>query len=181
MAIIQLQTKYFVKLALTIKTIATKPAGVALSFPLIGVVYVTDMQRCLYLLLGLFIADFATGIIASWVEKKKAEKKNPKLKEQNLISSEKLKMSAVKAATYSFSILGVYGIERIFFIKTLRFDAVSDRDLTITIIFTAFCCAIEFYSIVFENFKRMGFDIAKKFTVMVTGIKKLIQTVKKEE
>ena len=126
-----------------------------------------------------FILDFITGVIASYKEKRQKEKEDPSLKKQSLISSDKLKLSAIKAFTYTSSILGVWGIEKVFFIKTFKFENISTQDLTVTLIFIGFCCAIEFYSIVFENFKRMGFDIAKNFLKVVNGIKKIILQTEK--
>jgi len=174
METVSLYSKYFIKLGISLKSISTSPAATITSGTIIVTTYFSTVQKALLLLLLFFILDFITGIIASYKEKKQKEKDNPKLKEQTLISSEKLKLSAVKAFTYASSILGVWGIERVFFIKTFKFENVSTEDLTVTLIFVGFCCAIEFYSIVFENFKRMGFDIASKFFIVVKGVKKVI-------
>ena len=174
METVSLYSKSFIKLGISLKSISTSPAATITSGTIIVTTYFSTVQKALLLLLLFFILDFITGIIASYKEKKQKEKKNPKLKEQTLISSEKLKLSAVKAFTYASSILGVWGIERVFFIKTFKFENVSTEDLTVTLIFVGFCCSIEFYSIVFENFKRMGFDIASKFFKVVKGIKKVI-------
>jgi phage-related holin len=145
----------------------------------VAISVLSSVQKALLLLLLFFILDFITGILASWKEKKEKEKTKPELKEESLISSEKLKLSAVKAFTYASAILGVWGIEKVFFIRTFKFDNVSTEGLTITLIFVGFCCAIEFYSIVFENFKRMGFDIAKSFINVVKNVKKIIFQVEK--
>ena len=174
METVSLYSKSFIKLGISLKSISTSPAATITSGTIIVTTYFSTVQKALLLLLLFFILDFITGIIASYKEKKQKEKENPKLKEQTLISSEKLKLSAVKAFTYASSILGVWGIERVFFIKTFKFENVSTEDLTVTLIFVGFCCSIEFYSIVFENFKRMGFDIASKFFKVVKGIKKVI-------
>lgn len=176
---IGLYTKYFFKLGVNVKTMASSPAGVITGTSVVAVSVLSSVQKALLLLLIFFIIDFVTGILASWKEKREKEKTDSKLKEQSLISSDKLKLSAVKAFTYASAILGVWGIEKVFFIKTFKFDNVSTERLTITLIFIGFCCAIEFYSIVFENFKRMGFDIAKKFIFVVKGAKKIIFQVEK--
>jgi phage-related holin len=169
-----LYSKYFIKLGISLKSISTSPTATITSGTIIATTYFSTVQKALLLLMIFFILDFITGIVASWKEKKKEEKEDPSLKEQSLISSEKLKLSAIKAFTYASSILGVWGIEKVFFIKTFKFENVSTEDLTVTLIFVGFCCAIEFYSIVFENFKRMGFDIAKSFIKVVKGVKKIV-------
>jgi len=174
-----LYSKYFFKLGLSLKTMASSPAGVITGASTIAVSVLTSVQKALLLLLIFFVLDFITGIIASWREKKEKEKTDPTIKEQSLISSDKLKLSAVKAFTYASAILGVWGIEKVFFIRTFKFENVSTEDLTVTLIFVGFCCAIEFYSIVFENFKRMGFDISKKALSVIRHIKKIIFQVEK--
>lgn len=169
-----LYSKYFIKLGISLKSISTSPTATITSGTIIATTYFSTVQKALLLLMIFFILDFITGIVASWKEKRNKEKEDPSLKEQSLISSEKLKLSAIKAFTYASSILGVWGIEKVFFIKTFKFENVSTEDLTVTLIFVGFCCAIEFYSIVFENFKRMGFDIAKNFIKVVKGVKKIV-------
>jgi phage-related holin len=175
---LMLYWKYFLKMNSSLKLMLSNPATAISGGTVIVAASTTSVQKSLILLFIFFILDFITGIIASWREKKKAEINNPELKKKTLISSEKLKLSAIKAFTYTSSILGVWAIEKIFFIKTFKFDSITDQDLTITIIFVGFCCAIEFYSIVFENFKRMGYDIAKKFLTMIKGLKKLFLEIK---
>ena len=174
-----LYSKYFFKLWINLKTMSSSPAGVITGSFLVAVSVLTSVQKALILLLIFFVIDFITGIIASWKEKKDKEKIDPTIKEQSLISSEKLKLSAVKAFTYTSAILGVWGIEKAFFIRTFKFENVSTEDLTITLIFVGFCCVIEFYSIVFENFKRMGFDISKKALSVIRHVKKIIFQVEK--
>jgi len=174
-----LYSKYFFKLGISLKTMASSPSGIVTGSTIVAVSVLTSIQKALLLLLLFFILDFITGILASWKIKKEEEKLDPTLKAKALISSDKLKLSAVKAFTYASAILGVWGIEKVFFIKTFKFDNVSTEDLTVTLIFTGFCCAIEFYSIVFENFKKMGFDISKRFLSVVNSIKKIIFQVEK--
>ena len=176
---ITLYSKYFFKLGLSLKTMGSSPAGIITGTSVVAISVLSSVQKALLLLLLFFILDFITGILASWKEKKENEKTKPELKEESLISSDKLKLSAVKAFTYASAILGVWGIEKVFFIRTFKFDNVSTEGLTITLIFIGFCCAIEFYSIVFENFKRMGFDIAKRFIQVVKNTKKIIFQVEK--
>lgn len=176
---ITLYSKYFFKLGISLKTMGSSPAGIVTGTSLVAISVLSSVQKALLLLLLFFILDFITGILASWKEKKEEEKTKPELKNKDLISSEKLKLSAVKAFTYTTAILGVWGIEKVFFIRTFKFENVSTEGLTVTLIFVGFCCSIEFYSIVFENFKRMGFDIAKSFINVVKNIKKIIFQVEK--
>jgi phage-related holin len=171
---VSLYTKYFLKLGISLKTMASSPAAGVATGSVIVVSAMTNTQKAVYLLVAFYVLDFITGILASWKEKIEAEKTNPSLKEKNLISSEKLKLSGVKAFTYASAILAVWGIEKVFIIRSFKLSHISNEDMTLTLIFIGFCCAIEFYSIFFENFKRAGFDIRKKFFTLTGGIKKII-------
>lgn len=176
---LSLYSKYFIKLGISLKTMTSSPITGVTAGTIITASVMSNTQKAVYLLIGLFILDFITGILASWKEKKESEKKDPSLKGKTLISSEKLKLSGVKAFTYASAILAVWGIEKVFIIKSFTFSNISDHSMTITLIFIGFCCAIEFYSVVFENFKRMGYDIAKKLTTVVKGVKTLISRLQK--
>lgn len=175
---VSLYGKYFLKIGISLKTMASHPASAVTSSLIVGTMALTSVQQALLLLGLFFILDFATGTTASYFNKKKLEKEDPSLKEESFFSSSKAKLSAVKAFTYASSIIGIWGIEKIFFIKSFTFNSFSDKDLTVTTIFVGFCCSIEFYSVVFENCKAMGFDISKKFVNVVKNIKKLISEVK---
>lgn len=171
---LSLYSKYFLKLGISLKTMSSSPATAIASGTVVAASVMTNTEKAIYLLIGFYILDFITGILASWREKKEAEKTKPELKEQSLISSEKLKLSGVKAFTYASAILAVWAIEKVFIIKSFKIDSISEQEMTITLIFIGFCCAIEFYSIFFENFKRAGFDIRKKFYGVVNEGKKIL-------
>lgn len=171
---LSLYTKYFIKLGISLKTMTSSPVTGVAAGTVIAASAMTNTEKAIYLLIGFDILDFITGILASWKEKREAEKTDPSLKEKNLISSEKLKLSGVKAFTYASAILAVWGIEKVFIIKSFKFNNISDQDMTITLVFIGFCCSIEFYSIFFENFKRAGFDIKKNLFKVIGEAKKII-------
>lgn len=169
-----LYIKYFSKLSISVKTMLSSPVASFTAGTVIAASVMTNTEKAIYLLIAFYVLDFITGILASWREKKEAEKEDSKLKEENLISSEKLKLSGIKAFTYATAILAVWGIEKVFIVKSFKFDSISDQNMTITLIFIGFCCSIEFYSIFFENFKRAGFDIKKKSFKVIGEVKKII-------
>lgn len=171
---LSLYARYFLKLGVSLKTMASSPITGASAGAVIVVSTMSTTEKAVYLLMAFYVLDFITGILASWREKKEAEKTDPSLKDKDLISSDKLKLSGIKAFTYASAILAVWGIEKVFIIKSFKFSHISNENMTITLIFIGFCCAIEFYSIFFENFKRAGFDIRKKFFGVVTEAKKII-------
>lgn len=171
---LSLYTKYFLKLGISLKTMVSSPLTGLSAGTVLVVSAMTDTEKAVYLLMTFYVLDFITGILASWKEKQEAEKLDPSLKEKDLISSEKLKLSGIKAFTYASAILAVWGIEKVFIIKSFKFNNISDQHMTITLVFIGFCCSIEFYSVFFENFKRAGFDLRKKIFGVIGEIKKII-------
>lgn len=129
-------------------------------FPIGAVAFVVSLKAAIFFLMGLTFLDFVTGIGASWFKKQKTEKENPPIEKTHLISSEKLKLSVVKMVLYSSAILLSHFIEKIFFIKSFNLEF-SEKEFTITVFVVGFLCMIELYSVIFENFKAMGFDVLK--------------------
>lgn len=118
----------------------------------------TTVQKALLLLAGLFVADFITGIAASCIEFKNNPPKTNSTVKQYAIQSSKLRISIVKFCAYGMAILISAGIEWAFIAEEFSpHEALNQMSLTTIVV--AFCCIIETYSIVFENIKRMGFDI----------------------
>ncbi len=149
---------YLSKVLFSLKAMITTPKGAVLSIPIASIMVLSQEQQAAWLLTLFFVADFATGVGASYIEKKKAEKINPELKNQNLISSEKMKMCFVKFLLYGGSILTAKLLTIAFLVKPFTFDW-FEESLSLTLLVIMACSLVEIYSIFFENFKRMGIDI----------------------
>jgi phosphatidylglycerophosphate synthase len=149
--------KYLAKQILALKTMVTTPKGIVITIPTIAIAF-SQEQKAGWLLALLFLFDFITGLGASYIEKKKAEKTNPELIKQNLISSEKGKMCLVKFMLYGGSILIAKLLTIVFLVKPFLFDY-FEKSLSLTLLVIMACSLVELYSILFENFKRMGLDI----------------------
>lgn len=143
----------------------------------IPILVLTTSQKAVMLLGLFFILDFITGILASWA---KFIKTNSNSEKRYLIQSSKLRLSAVKFICYALGILCAWGIEIVFVIKKIPSGSISTQNLTFTTVVIAFFCAIEFYSIFFENIKRMGFDIILKVKKISSESWKLYKTIKNE-
>ncbi len=168
-------TPYINKSLLVCKALASKK-GIVISVPVaVSLPVLTDIQQAIWLLFWLMFVDFGTGILASRIEKKNAEKLNPLLKKESLISSEKLKKSGFKTLLYFCSILTIYQSQKIFKIKSFNLSF-SELELSVTLVAIFFWCLVEFYSIVFENFKTMGFDVSQK----ISNVFSTIKNIKKE-
>lgn len=150
------------------------PSGLFILIGSVTLAALSTVQLSLIFLFVAFIFDFITGIFASWVEWK-----NKKLKIQTyLIESVKLRKSIGKAITYMAVISFTYGLEALFFIKSFNL-AVSDKQITVTLVAVGVCIAIEFFSII-ENGKRSGFDLIEKINITAKNIWKTIRNIKGE-
>lgn len=150
-----------------------------LFFSLLGMtfLFLTTSQKAAALLGLFFILDFITGILASWIEHTKSDSTT---KKGYVIQSAKLRLSAVKFICYALGILCAWGIEMVFVLKRIPTGSISTQNLTFTTMVIAFFCVIEFYSIFFENIKRMGFDIIQKVKKISSEGWKLFKTLKNE-
>lgn len=158
--------QYYLKIGISLKSMFTKSTGVILVIPTITISTQINPTKAIMLLFGLFILDFITGILASYLEWKRTKST------ERLISSEKLRLSGAKVFTYLSTILVVYAIEKIFIDRTFQFQIISNKNFTITSVSIAFFCAIEFYSIVFENMKKCGIDIMAQFYKLISVFNK---------
>lgn len=183
------------KMVVSVKTLTTTTQGAAILVPAISFAVTTDVKYALFFLLIVFFIDFITGIYASFIENRnsKPHYQSEEYKQQrwlrrvldkillffDTITSEKLRKSIVKAIGYSLFILLVFGVERIFVIKSFSLFNISDKNWTITLIAEAFCIAIEIYSILFENIKRAGYDLAGGFVKVIDQYKNIKNEIEK--
>lgn len=158
---------------LAVVTGVKKPAIIV---PAIGLVTVTDSQLGIMLLLALMTTDFITGVLASWCLWKDSKIESNFWKYG--FSSLRVRKSVVKSVTYFLFIMCSYGMEMIFKIKSFGSNSYTDHEVTLTLCTIAIACAIEFYSIFFENLPKAGFDIWEKLKAIADKIKVGVTTVK---
>lgn len=159
--------------ALAILTAVKKPA---ILVPALGIITISDCQLGIILLVGLMILDFITGVLASWFLWKDSKIESNFWKYG--FSSLRIRMSIVKSVTYFLFIICSYGIEIIFRIKSFGTNAYTDHEVTVTLFTVAIACAIEFYSIFFENLPKAGFDISEKVTAIYKLVKNAVKSIK---
>jgi hypothetical protein len=171
----------FIKTRLLATTLFSKKGAVFL-IPFAVTANVIDVKLALLILFVIMAIDFTTGIGASHFVRQRLLKslkgeELKKLQETNLISSQKLKLSGVKFTLYMSTILVAYGIEFVFFIKSFKVSF-TEADLTLSIIVILFWCFVELYSIIFENFKKMGFDVTARVSNIFKKYKSLKSQIK---
>lgn len=144
--------------------------------PAVGLMSFSSLQLGMFLLLILMAIDFAAGVLASWNiwHNSKVESNFWKYG----FSSSRVRLSLVKSITYFLFIICSFFIEIIFKVKSFGVTAYSDHEITLTLIAIALSCAIEFYSIFFENLPKAGFDIWQKLKLIAVKVKTAVTTVK---
>jgi len=173
-------SKYPLKIFASLKIILSKPAGLLMILPVVAMPALTTPLKALILLGGLFIADFITGILASWVEFKRSLPVLPGSGKRYVIQSSKLRLSGVKFIVYGLGSLIAAGIEWVFIAQEFE-PHKALKKLTLTALVIGFFCVIEIYSIVFENIKRMGFDIIQEIRKIFKSGREIYKTVNKED
>ncbi|WP_187477853.1 phage holin family protein [Amniculibacterium sp. G2-70] len=166
---LKIYTKYFFNILESVQKPAIWMPGIGLSLT------TSNYQLMIFLLLGLFAVDYITGVMASWVEWKKEN--TPERFRNKGFTSEKSRMSIVKMVTYFLFILLTWCIEIVFKIKSFEFSFMDHKG-TITLVAMAISCAIEFYSIFWENLPRAGFSISAKLKKVVSVVKSAKNEIK---
>jgi hypothetical protein len=161
------------KHALVLLTGIKKPA---IAIPAVGMITLSDCQLGIFLLFGLMTLDFFTGVLASWNLWKDSKIESNFWKYG--FSSSRIRQSIVKSVTYFLFIMCAYGIESIFKIKTFRAESYTEHQITLTLVSIAVSCAIEFYSIFFENLPKAGFSIENKVKAIFVKVKTAVTSVK---
>ena len=180
---ISLYLHYLIKPFIAVQEILLTPKGMAFAIPTFAGISLLSTQRlAFYFLIAAFFVDFITGVIASFMERIKKEKLEQHidkftLKEKIIyffdnISSDQMKRSIVKGIGYALFILCSYGIQHIFKIKPFTFSF-SELTWDLPLLAVGGAIVIELWSILLENFKRMGFDIIKIGLGMFTKVKEV--------
>jgi hypothetical protein len=133
--------KYIAKQILALKTMVTTPKGIVITIPTIAISF-SQEQKAGWLLALLCLFDLITWLWANYIEKKKAKKTNPELKNKNLISSEKMKMCFVKFLLYGGSILTAKLLTIVFLVKPFTFDY-FEKSLSLTLLVIMACSLVE--------------------------------------
>jgi len=169
-------TNYFEKFFTVAGKLFTTAKGLVLLL-ISSIIALSSVQKAIITLLAVYILDFITGLIASWMEQKKSGKKI----KVYFFQSSKVRMSIVKGIAYMVYIICAWFITVLVFDKNVGVMMLSKK-FTIVEIVAGICIANECWSII-ENFKRAGFDLIAKIKEISKQAWNLFNVVKtgKEE
>jgi len=155
--------------------IIKKPVFLVGTVPVILVAkLVVDFESVAWILFGLFLTDFITGILASWMVWRKSDHVDKWFFGKGEgFSSDKAKKMGVKALVY----LGVpflsIRLQQVLFLKNFKYARVSDAEFELATIALILFCLIELFSIFNENLPKCGFDIWQRTKKIIRVYKKV--------
>ncbi|GIZ08388.1 phage holin family protein [Flavobacterium sp. UMI-01] len=151
-----------------------KPISLAVIPPSIAIAPVVNLKEVVFILVVLFLIDFATGLLSSyftWAEK--APKGKYFFGQSGGFSSDKFKKCFVKGIIYGGFPLVVLKFQQTFLIKNMSFSSITDVQIDITTICLLVFCANELFSIFWENLPNCGLNIPKGIRDLILGVKKI--------
>ena len=140
---------------------------------------VSLMGACITLTI-FFIADFVTGLMASyWIWQAKEDKSDTWFFGKGEgFSSDKFKKMFVKMIVYGGAPLIVYNFQKTFLIKNLKYSTISDAEIDITTCLILIFCLNEGFSIFHENLPKCGFNLWERIKKMIGFYKEVKNEIK---
>lgn len=131
-----------------------------------------DTTMLFSLLFTMLVADYITGIIASYIEDRKANVV-PKV---YFTESQRLRESGVKIVGYLLVIILSWFVSKYIYTDKIRLFGVL-KEFNVLQLTLIICSSIEFWSNL-ENLKRSGFDVLGKISDGAKRVHGLIKDIK---
>lgn len=143
--------------------------------PTVPAVMIVDVWNAFYILCWMFLGDLITGILASYYEWRKSDKKDKWFFGKGEgFSSDKFKKMFIKIIVYCGSPLVLYHFQQTFLIKNVTYSKITDAEIDIATIMILLFILNEGYSIFHENLPRCGFNLWDRIKKIAVAIKKAI-------
>lgn len=156
-------------------------AAIGTTAPIIAISPVVNLYDVVWILKWLFIADFFSGLSASYFEWKKTVPKGKYFFGQTKgFSSDKFKKCFVKGIVYAGFPIIVLKFQQTFMIKNISVKSVTDAQIDLTTVFLLLFCANEIFSIFWENLPKCGLNIPKGIKNLFIGVKDIAKESKPE-
>lgn len=130
----------------------------------------SDTTMLVSFFVSTLIADYFTGIYASYIE----HKKSGDVAKVYITESERLRESGTKVIGYLLIIVLSWFISNHIYLDTVKLFGVI-REFNVLQLSLIMCIGIEFWSNL-ENMKRAGFDVIGKFENITKNIWKLVRS-----
>lgn len=123
----------------------------------------------------LFIADFATGMLASWLIWRKKHDRKDKwfFGKGEGFSSDKFKKMFIKLMVYLGTPIVINKFQNTFLLKNLKYSTISDAEIELTTFVVLLFCLNELYSIFNENLPKCGFNLWERIEKIIDFFKKI--------
>lgn len=156
-----------------------KPFAIVGAVPVIALSPVVNLYDVVWILVWLFIADFGSGITASYFEwKKDAPKGKFFFGQSQGFSSDKFKKCFVKGIVYAGFPIIVLKFQQTFMLKNISMKSLTDSQIDVTTVLILLFCANEIFSIFWENLPKCGLNIPKGIKNLFVGVKDISKETK---
>ena len=143
--------------------------------PTMSLAPVVDLWGAVEILVYFFIGDFFSGLLASYFEWKKSDRKDRWFFGKGEgYSSDKFKKMFVKLIIYLGSPLVVNKFQEVYALKNLKYSSISESELSIATAMILLFCLNEGYSIFHENLPKCGFNLFE-IIKRIIGLKKQLK------
>lgn len=168
------------KFSLFVEMINNPLAGIFTLTSTVVVVQIVSFWDAVDLLTILFIADFVTGIIASWFVWRKKDDRKDKwfFGKGEGFSSDKFKKMFIKLMVYLGTPIVIDKFQDTFLIKNLKYSTISDAEIELTTLVVLLFCLNELYSIFNENLPKCGFNLWERIKKMIGFVKEFKNEIK---
>jgi phage-related holin len=156
-----------------------KPVAILGTIPVVALTPVVNLYDVIWILVWLFLADFISGITASYFEwKKQAPEGKYFFGQSQGFSSDKFKKCFVKGIVYAGFPVIVLKFQQTFMLKNISMKSLTDSQIDITTVFILLFCANEIFSIFWENLPKCGLNIPKGIKNLFVGVKDITNETK---
>ena len=148
----------------------------ALLIPLVPAIAVTKLvvsfEGMALFLLFMFMADLASGLMASYFLWKKADHVDKWFFGKGEgFSSDKAKKMGIKAAVYLIVPIALVFLQKLLFLKNFKYERLSEAEFEWATISIIIFSLIEGFSIFHENLPKCGFDLWGKVKKIIGAVK----------
>lgn len=163
------------KFSMFIEMLNNPLAGVFTLTSTVMAVQIVSFWGAVDILKILFVADFATGLLASWFlwRTKKDRKDKWFFGKGEGFSSDKFKKMFIKLMVYLGTPVVIDKFQDTFLIKNLKYSTISDAEIELTTFVILLFCLNELYSIFNENLPKCGFNLWERIKKMIGFYKKV--------
>lgn len=169
----------FPKFSLFIEATRNPFLGIAIVTTTANSLVIVNIWSAFYVLCWFFIGDLGSGLLASYFEWKKSDRKERWFFGKGEgFSSDKFKKMFIKIIVYCGTPLVVYNFQHTFLLKNISYKRISEAEIDLATFFILLFILNEGFSIFHENLPKCGFNIWSRIKKMIGFYKEVKNEIK---